>query len=132
MASATYRIEDEPTPGGMAKLTVNPFWPLLALMLAGGWLAWPWFVVNALAMGSSTRRKEIVVLAAGVVGLALASMALAALAASGGLPKPIIPYVVNVAFPITKLAIGYVVYAKQVRSFQLFQHFGGTVKSGMM
>ena len=75
MSSTTYHLADEPRPGGLAHLAVQPFWPLLAMMLAGSWLALPWFVVNALAVGSPTRGKEIglaVLAFAGSLGLVLA------------------------------------------------------------
>ena len=62
-----YRILDEPTPGALAAYVVNPTFPMLALMLAGTWLAAPWFAFNALALGSPTARREI--------GLAIAMLA---------------------------------------------------------
>jgi len=41
-----YRIADEPRPGALSQLAVNPLWPLLAVMLGGTWIAWPWFALN--------------------------------------------------------------------------------------
>ena len=64
--TATYRIADEPTPGRLAGLVVNPFWPLLGAMLGGFWLALPWFALNAAALGSATRRREWAYLAGGM------------------------------------------------------------------
>ena len=43
-----YQIPDEPRPGPLRQLVVAPTWPLLATMLAGCWLAWPWFCFNGL------------------------------------------------------------------------------------
>ena len=53
-----YAIADEPEASRLAHLTVRPSMPLLALMLGGAWIAWPWFALNAYAMGSPTRRRE--------------------------------------------------------------------------
>ena len=39
-----YRIADEPRPGAMEHLAVDPLWPFLAIMFGGAWLSWPWFV----------------------------------------------------------------------------------------
>src|SRR5690606_15917739 len=47
----SYRIEDEPGSSALERAIVDPRWPLLASMFAGGWLAFPWFVVNAFALG---------------------------------------------------------------------------------
>ena len=64
----TYRILDEPRPGGLAHLAVNPLWPLLAVMLGGVWLSWPWFVVNGFAVGSPTRFRELGLAIGGLIG----------------------------------------------------------------
>ena len=37
-----YQVDEEHASGG--GLAVSPLWPLLALMLAGAWCAWAWFV----------------------------------------------------------------------------------------
>ena len=59
MAVKPYRIEDEPQPGAMAQVAVDPLWPLLGLMFVGAWFSWPWFVVNGFAVGSPTRWREL-------------------------------------------------------------------------
>ena len=33
-----YRIADEPRPGAMEHLAVDPLWPFLAIMFGGAWL----------------------------------------------------------------------------------------------
>ena len=52
----SYRIGDEPRPGALARVAVDPMWPLLAVMLGGVWLSWPWFVLNGVVVGSPTRQ----------------------------------------------------------------------------
>ena len=52
---AVYRIIDEPAPTALERTIVNPTWPLFASMFAGSWLAFPWFVLNAFALGGRRR-----------------------------------------------------------------------------
>jgi len=73
VASPVYRIIDEPRPGPLAQIAVNPVWPFLSVMMAGGWLAWPWFALNAFAIGSARKRAEALT----VLGATLAAGALA-------------------------------------------------------
>jgi tetratricopeptide (TPR) repeat protein len=76
-ASKRYRIIDEPSPSSLARVAVKPFWPLLASMLGGTWLAVPWFILNGFALGSPTRRREALLAALAVGGaLALAMLVL--------------------------------------------------------
>ena len=127
--AATYHIADEPIPGRLASLVVNPFWPLLAAMLAGFWLALPWFAVNGAAMGSATRRREWAFIAGG----------LAVSAALGGA----LLYAVDhdlvsvrafryglVGLVAWRLAVAYAVFSLQQASFELHRHFGGEARNG--
>ena len=74
----TYQIADEPAPGdGRGNLVFRPTGPLLAAMLCGSWLAFPWFAANALALGSPTARREVklaLLSIAGIVILAVAAL----------------------------------------------------------
>jgi hypothetical protein len=126
---AGYRIADEPTPGALARLTVNPFWPMLATMLAGSWLGAPWFVFNAFALGSATRRRE----SAWAVGSVLVSAALAygVLFADAQRLAPLWTLrggLVLVA--AARLTGAYFAYLAQSASFELHRHFGGPVVNG--
>ena len=33
-------VADEPLPGPLQRIAVNPFWPLLAVMFGGAWVSW--------------------------------------------------------------------------------------------
>jgi hypothetical protein len=130
-AAAGYRILDEPRPGALAQYAVNPTWPFLALMLAGGWLAWPWFVFNAIALGSSNRSREILWVVGGLLGtLVVLGGLIATSALFGATVEPAIPYL-RILPIVWKLLVGYVVFGSQQRSFQLFEWFGGAPKNGM-
>ena len=83
MAPSSYRIVDEPTPSALGRLAANPFWIVIAGMVApsllSGMLKEPqllvlvWFGVNSFALSSPTRRAEIAWIAGGmaIVGISL-------------------------------------------------------------
>src|SRR5262245_19930115 len=106
MPRSGYMIMDEPQPGDLARYTVHPLWPLLAMMMCGTLLAGPWVVLNAFAIGSATRRSEAWL----IVGSVLAAVAFIAVfgtaMAYGGLPwsaKAAGPYVL-IALAVIKLS----------------------------
>jgi len=125
----SYRIPDEPVTTGLSTVAVQPFWPLLAIMFGGSWLAWPWFAVNAFATGSPTRGRELALVIGGFAGSAAISVALLAAVQRGALGESAVPYAV-IVLTVWKLVVSYVLYGLQSRSFHLFEHFGGTVRSG--
>ncbi|MGA9526297.1 MAG: hypothetical protein WBV82_32865 [Myxococcaceae bacterium] len=125
----TYQILDEPTPSAWARFTVDPFWIFFGAMLAGGWLAWPWFVLNAIAIGSATRRREIGFVLAGVVGAVILAVAVAFSLGLGLLSKSALPYAM-IAFPVWRLLVAYKLHALQASSFELHQYFSRPVFNG--
>jgi hypothetical protein len=131
--TGAYQIADEPTPSALGHLAVNPFWPMLASMLAGAWVGVPWFAFNALALGSATRRRELVWLLAGVLGAAAAVGAIFFAFHRGLVPfrstQLLLRYgqVLVVAW---RLTAAYAVYQLQESSFELHRHFGGRVVNG--
>lgn len=126
----TYQIPDEPTPGPFARFSVQPFWPLLATMLGGVWIGWPWFVLNGWLIGSATRRRELALVVGGFVVSAAFIVGLLALSESV-IPVKALPYValLGVAW---KLGVSYRVQVDQERSFSLYRYFGGSSMSGML
>ncbi len=122
--SATYRISDEPTPGVAAQFAASPTFPLLAVMLGGAWLAWPWYVLNAWAMGSATRvRETVIVLATTACTAALAFIIL-------GLEDDKVLTGVGVQLAIllltaVKLAAAYWLHTLQSVGHQLFLYVRG-------
>jgi hypothetical protein len=127
--TAGYRIADEPRPGALAGAIVDPFWPLLAAMLAGSWLALPWFALNGVALGSPTLRRELAWIAAGLAVSTAAALGLLAL--GGGLPRPALRaiFVVLVAW---RLGVAYVLHELQSGPVELHRTYGGAVRNGMM
>ena len=129
--SALYRIQDEPRPGRLAHFTVNPTFPLLAMMLAGSWVGLPWFVLNGFALGSVTRRRELGLALVVIPGTLLLTFLLALLRARGILPERALPYA-QVGITVWKLALGYVLFDLQQRSFALHEYSGGPVRNGAL
>jgi hypothetical protein len=129
MPGARYHIADEPTPGAWAAWAVSPFWPMLATMLAGSWLGAPWFVVNAIALGSATRGREIGWAVASVAGSLALALALVLAAGHALVPGPAVRYVV-VLVTAWRLFAAYRAYADQAASAELHQHFGGALRNG--
>ncbi|WP_395836199.1 hypothetical protein [Archangium violaceum] len=129
--SATYRIQDEPRPGTLGHLVVNPVFPLLATMMAGVWLGLPWFVFNGFALGSTSRIKELVLALLVVPGTLLLILLLNTLLAQGALTETSKPYAA-VGITVWKLAMGYVLFNLQQRSFALHEYYGGVVRNGVL
>lgn len=126
-----YRILDEPEPSRLARLSVNPFWIFLASMLGGAAVGWTWFLFNGFAFGSPTRRREALLVVAGIAGVALLVLGASQLLAHGYVPKSAYPYV-PLVFVAYKLGIAYFLHLTQSRGFELYTHFGGPAKSGLM
>lgn len=126
-----YRIADEPEPSAWRKYATSPMFPLLASMLAGQWLAWPWFILNGIAIGSPTRRKELRVVAIALAG----SLAGAALVVVIPDENVLAWRLALLALTTWKLVCAYVLHNYQSRTWELFQHYEGdpgTARSGFV
>lgn len=124
---SSYRILDEPQPSGLARLVVDPMWPLLACMLVSGSFGLAWLAFNALAVGSVTRIREVTICVVGI----LASVGLFVLLASLDLDKATLRYA-YLGVIVLKLAAAYWASALQQRSVELFEYFGGKKQAGMI
>jgi hypothetical protein len=127
----SYRIIDEPGPSTLEKLATNPFWPFFAAMFAGAWLAWPWFVVNSFALGSSRRSGDLGLVALGIAINVVLVLVLGQLRVSGVLGEASFAYALLVP-QAARLIVLYLLYMRQERTFQLFEHFGGVGKNGLL
>jgi hypothetical protein len=127
----SYRIADEPVPSRFSHLAVHPLWPLLAMMLAGAWLSWPWYAVNGFALGSPTRRRELVVALGGFLAVFATLWGLGTAIEMGWLGELSRRYA-PIPLSVVKLGISYWLFVAQARSFQLYEHFGGVVRNGLL
>ena len=130
MAEA-YRIQDEPAPGTLARFALNPFWPFLAVMFGGLWLSWPLFALNSLAIGSATRRRELLLLGGGFLTVTAAAFGVFALAEEGSIGPDQVVYW-QLGLIVLKLIVTYRVHMLQARSFELYEYFGGASRNGML
>lgn len=127
---SSYQIVDEPTPSGLARFVVNPVFPLLAAMLGGIWIAWPWFAFNAIAVGSPTRRAELAWLGFGFIAIVGVSLAILMAAGAAMLPQGAGAYA-GLVVVVLKLAIVYAVYVLQSRTIEIYQYYGGVLNNGV-
>jgi hypothetical protein len=128
-ATTRYVIPDEPQPSGLGHLVVRPSAPLLATMLAGAWLAWPWFALNAFALGSPTRRKEVVLCAIAFAGTAALAIALVLLHERGVVVGLTAIRLALLGIATWKLAMAYWVCTVQSRTFHVYEHYRGVVRN---
>lgn len=126
-----YRLADEPTLGRWKSIAVDPTWPLVGLMLAGAWLGWPWFLVNARALGSPTRRRELAWVLAGLAGSLVLGVILLELIARGILRGPVALQLGLLAIATWKLVAAAAVHALQGRTLPRFVGEGGEAQSGL-
>lgn len=129
--SADYRILDEPRPGALEQLAVRPMWPLLAMMLAGGWLAWPWFVVNSFAVGSPTRSRELGIVALSIGGTAALAILLLWLDRAGVIDSSLQVRIAVLVILGWKLGTAYAIDLLQDRTFDVYEHYGGVLRNGL-
>lgn len=125
-----YQLADEPAPSTLARFAVNPLFPMLAAMFGGVWIAWPWFAFNGLAIGSPTRRAELVWLVAGLAALPILAVALFAAVGTGALPQSSGPYI-GLAIVVVKLCVVYAVFLLQSRTIEIYEYYGGKLVNGI-
>lgn len=125
-----YRISDEPSPGELSNLVVNPMWPLFGVMFGGVWLSWPWYIFNSVAFGSPTRREEISWAIGGLVGAFLIVGGTLWFYNQGTVSPSLLPYLL-LGLTIWKLGISYKLYMLQSRSFGIYEYYDGTVRNGV-
>lgn len=130
MTRSGYHIPDEPRPGALGHLAVRPFWPLLAMMTAGAWLSLPWFVLNAFAVGSPSKGREVAWAVAGLAGSALIAGSLLGLDGLHVLEKHHVPYLLIVPV-VWKLFVAYRLQQLQARTLHLHEWYGGVVRNGV-
>jgi hypothetical protein len=110
---------------------VNPIWPLFAQMLAGSWLAIPWFLFNGEALGSSMRKREWLCAATSVIGSILIALGVSWAADAELLDQTGIRLGL-LAIVALKLSMAYLLYSLQAQTFEIWQHFGGRQKAGWL
>ena len=129
-----YHITDEPKPGNLSHFTVNPVWPFFTIMFSGVWLSWPWFLINGMAIGSPTFRKELLLVIIGFIGSAVISIGILFIIGSLAGKEVLSSSVgyINIAVLGWKLFITYWLYTLQLRTFEIYQYYGGITRNGIL
>lgn len=126
----SYQIADEPVETSLRAYVVRPSVPLLAIMVGGAWLSWPWFAFNAIAMGSPTKCKEIALCVAAFLGTGVLGALVIALARAGIIPSGAPLRLALLAIVTFKLTITYYIAMVQERTFHVYEYYGGPVRAG--
>ena len=125
----SYVIPDEARPGAWRNYVVRPSAPLLASMLAGAWMAWPWFAFNSIALGSPTRRRELLMCAAAFAGTAVLAVVLVELVRGGWLTTDTEVRLGLLVISSWKLLMAYWIDLVQSRTFHVYEYYGGPVRN---
>jgi len=128
---AGYRIVDEPAPAALEQLIVNPVLPLLGSMFGGAWLAYPWFVLNAFALGGKRRFQDLGIALLGLGLSALVLLVISVLASRLVLDERSLPYAQLLPIGV-RLAVFYWLFMRQEQSFALYTYFGGKSRNAML
>ncbi|CAN7185267.1 hypothetical protein LJR168_002807 [Pseudoxanthomonas sp. LjRoot168] len=130
MMQARYRLPDEPLPSGLSRFAVDPMWPLLALMLAGRGVGLAWFAFNSAALGSPTRTREWLYVAAALLGSALLLLFLGVAASQAWLDPRQLRYAA-LSLLALKITLAYMIYMLQLRPHELWTYHGGESANGL-
>jgi hypothetical protein len=125
-----YQIVDEPRPGSLSHLTVDPMWPLLGYMLGSAFFSWIWYGLNSFAIGSPSKRKELGIIFSGFIGYFAWIIIFGSLKSNGLVGDHNIHYA-RLMLTLFTLTMTYSLYVVQHRPFEIYQHFNGKVMSGM-
>jgi hypothetical protein len=129
---SSYEIADEPTPAaGWENLVFQPSAPLLSMMWCGAWLAWPWFIVNSIAMGSPTVRREAQLCALGFGGTLVLALGVFGLVDAGIIESKLALQIAVLGVVAFKLGMAYTVTTLQRRTFHVYEYYGGTTQKAM-
>src|SRR6187549_1966645 len=88
----SYKIIDEPAPSTVSRLAVNPVWIFLASLFGGAGIGLLWFALNAFAISSASRKRELSYVAIGLSGTPLIFVILGSLIDQGLLGPELFPY----------------------------------------
>lgn len=129
--SESYKIIDEPAPSAISKLAVNPVWIFLAALFGGAGIGLLWFAVNAFALSSASRMKELAMVCGGLVGTPLIYATLSGALSAGWLGPGLVPYLHLIVTGFQLLVI-YLLHLSQHKSYELFSLYGGASRNGLL
>lgn len=128
--AAGYHIPDEPIGGETRGWIIEPFWPLLATMLAGAWLGAALFAINAWFLRGPHWQRELALAAAMLLGAAALHVIATGAGESGLIPQAAVKYAL-LSVIAWKLGLAYWLYFLQQNGFALYEYFGGKAQNGL-
>jgi hypothetical protein len=128
----SYQIADEPASSeGRGNFIFRPSAPLFATMFCGSWLAFPWFAVNALALGSPSAKREVRLAALALIGIVVLSVGIYALVDAGVIESRLTLRLCLLGLSAFKIGFSYALATIQARTFNVYEYYGGTVQKTM-
>lgn len=125
-----YKIIDEPAPSAVSRVAVNPVWIFLASLFGGAGIGLLWFALNAFAISSASRKRELLYVAIGLCGTPLIFVILGSLIDQGLLGPELFPYL-RLLVTGFQLLIVYLLHLSQHKSYELFSLFGGVGRNAL-
>jgi hypothetical protein len=125
----TYAIADEPHDTAWKNLVVSPSGPLLAEIVVGSWMSLPWFAINAIALGSPTKRKEIVLCVVQLIVTALLGTALLWADDRDLIESRTLLQLLLLVIVAWKLYIAHTITTIQQRVYQVYEAYGGPARA---
>ena len=118
-----YRIADEPRPGRLSRLVLNPFIIFLLSMLLTFMVGCVWLLFNAFAMGSPYAKRNLLVVIGSVVVFVIAYFGGIAVLSGSELPiETFAPYL-RLAFTVFWIVLCYYLFMSQMKVYPIFQHY---------
>ena len=128
-----YQIADEPTPSdALGNFVFEPRGPLLATMMCGAWLAWPWFAINAIAMGSPTKKRELAMCGAALAGTIVLAFVVRGLVDTGVIESAFVLQLALLGISAWKVGMAYAISNVQQRAFDVYVFYGGRIQRTML
>jgi hypothetical protein len=124
-----YKLPDEPEPSALSRFTSDTHWIFTASILGGNWLGAPWFAFNAHAVGSATKRRELVLAALLPITTMSAGLLLEWIIRRFHLPDRTLNYGIVAVFAL-KAALLYEVQRRQAVSVGIHRYLGRKMTSG--
>ena len=118
-----YRIADEPRPGRLNRLVLNPFIIFLLSMLLTFVVGCVWLLFNAFAMGSPYAKRNLFVVIGSVVVFVIAYFGGIAVLSASALPiETFAPYL-RLAFTVFWIVLCYYLFMSQMKVYPIFQYY---------
>jgi hypothetical protein len=118
-----YRIADEPRINKLSRMTISPFYIVLASMVVDFGLGVVWLLFNSFAMGSSYARRDLVVALAAVAGIAGTAVISVIVLEQEQLQADVLGSYLRLAFKTAWIALCYYLYLSQMKVYPLFQYY---------